>query len=222
MSHFEAGNLHGATMIKELPVDDFRFLNDEEIALFDIIRVDPNGRTMYLFQVDLLYPSELQDEHNDLPSCPNYFEITKDILSDVTIELDEEHGEKFQPQKNLAPALENKEKCICHSSNLKFYIEQGLVLTKIHKVLSFTWSAWLAPYINFNTERWKMAVNSFIKDFYKLMSDTVCTYSLICYFMVILHSAIAIIHQLYMIPYTLYCTNNLYSINFTLIYVYIS
>ena len=176
VNYFDAVNLYGATMIKQLPVGDFRFLSEDEIASFDIMKVDTNGSTGYLVQVDLLYPPELHDKHNDLPLCPSHLEITKDILSDVTIELGEKHGQKFRPQKKLAPTLENKEKYICHSSNLKFYIEQGLVLTKIHKVLSFTQSAWLAPYINFNTERRKLAVNSFTKDFYKLMSNAVSTY----------------------------------------------
>ena len=174
------------------------------------MKVDPNRSTGYLVQVDLLYPPELHDRHNDLPLCPSHLEITKDILSDVTIELGEKHGQKFRRQKKLAPTLENEEKYICHSSNLKFYIQQGLVLTIIHKVLS------LAPYINFNTERRKLAVNSFTKDFYKLMSKAVSTYLLICYF----HSKIVLIHHFYMIPYTLYKKMTyLYS---TLIHVNIS
>ena len=204
VNYFDAVNLYGGTMIKQFPVGDFRFLNDDEIASFDIMKVDPIGSTGYLVQVDLLYPPELHDKHSGLPLCPSHLEITKDILSDVTIELGEKHGQKFRPQKKLAPTLKNKEKYICHSSNLKFYIEQGLVLTKIHKILSFTQSAWLAPYINFNTERRKLAVNSFTKDFYKLMSNAVSTYLLICYFKVNIHSTVVLIHHFYMIPYTLY------------------
>ena len=128
--YYDAVNLYGATMIKQLPVGDFRFLSEEEIASFDIAKVNPNGSTGYLVQADILYPSELHDRHNDLPLCPSHLEITKNILSDVTIQLGEKHGQKFQPQKKLAPTLENKKEYICHSSNLKFYIEQGLVLKK--------------------------------------------------------------------------------------------
>ena len=119
VSYFDAVNLYGATRMKQLPVDNIQFLSGEEIASFDIMKVDPN-RSIY----------------------------------------------------------------ICHSWNQKFYIKQGLVLTEIHKVRSFKQSAWLAPYINFNTELRKMAMNSFTKDFYKLMSNADCTYLLICYFMV--------------------------------------
>ena len=176
VNYFDAVNLYGSSMCKLLPVGEIRVLSEEEIESFDIMKVDPNGSTGYRVQVDLLYPPELHDLHNCLPIAPSHLEITKDILSDVTIELGEKHGQKFRPQKKFATTLENKEKYICHSSNLKFYIEHGLVLTKIHKVFSYMQSTWLAPYINFKTERRKMAVNSFTKDFYKLMSNKVCTY----------------------------------------------
>ena len=36
-------------------------------------------------------------------------------------------------------------------------------LTKIHRVLQFDESPWLAKYINFNTEKWKEAKNAFEK-----------------------------------------------------------
>ena len=57
------------------------------------------------------------------------------------------------------------------------------MLTKIHKVLSFIQSAWLAPYINFNTECRELAAklptsSPRTSTIYKLMSNAVCTYLL--------------------------------------------
>ena len=100
------------------------------------------------------------------------------MLSEATIELGEKLGQKFRPQKKLVPTLYDKDGYICHSSNLKFYVEQGLVLKKIHRVLAFTQTAWLEPFIRLNAERRKSSINAFSKDFYKLMSNAVSTYLL--------------------------------------------
>ena len=46
-------------------------------------------------------------------------------------------------------------------------------LNKIHRVLQFDESPWLAKYINFNTEKRKKTKNDFEKDYFKLMNNTV-------------------------------------------------
>ena len=46
-----------------------------------------------------------------------------------------------------------------HYRNLKFYLSQGAILIKVHKILEFKQSAWMKPYIDFNTERRKEANN---------------------------------------------------------------
>ena len=68
-------------------------------------------------------------------------------------------------------SLEDKKNYVVHIRLLKFYLEHGLVLQKIHRVIKFKQSAWLKRYIDFNTNKRKQSTTDFEKDFFKLMNN---------------------------------------------------
>ena len=58
---------------------------------------------------------------------------------------------------------------MCIRDSLKL----GLELKAVNRVLAFRQSAWMKPFIDFNTEKQKAATNDFEKDFFKLMINAV-------------------------------------------------
>jgi hypothetical protein len=60
-----------------------------------------------------------------------------------------------------------------HYRNLKFYLERGLKLTAVHRVLRFEQHPWLKTYIMLNTEMRTKATTVAEKDFFKLMNNAV-------------------------------------------------
>ena len=57
--------------------------------------------------------------------------------------------------------------------NLQLYLDLGLKIKKVNRVLEFDQSPWLIQFFDFNTEKRKDAKNSFEKDFFKLMNNSV-------------------------------------------------
>jgi hypothetical protein len=85
----------------------------------------------------------------------------------------DEYNIKYDKTEKLIPNLYNKKNYVVHYRNLKLYIQLGMKLTKIHRVLSFNQSKWLEPYIKKNTEMRAKAKNDFEKDFFKLMNNAI-------------------------------------------------
>ena len=66
-----------------------------------------------------------------------------------------------------------KTEYVIHIRNLKQALNHGLVLQKVHRVISFNQNAWLKPYIDMNTDLRKKAKNYFEKDFFELLNNAV-------------------------------------------------
>jgi len=157
--YLDSNNLYGWAMSQPLPTGDFRWLDPDEVNL-----------ERY---TDLEYPEELHHLHNDYPLAPEKICITIDMLSDYSLETKKRHAVSSGKVSKLVTTLMNKEKYVLHYRNLQLYLSLGLKLTKIHRVLEFDQSPWLKEYIDFNTEMRKNAKNSFEKDFFKLMNNSV-------------------------------------------------
>ena len=120
--------------------------------------------------MDLEYPKELHTFHNDYPLAPEKLAIPYDILSNYCKKIADEHRIKVGDVKKLIPNLGNKTNYVLHYRDLQLYLSLGMELIKIQK---FRMSDWTKKYIDFNTKKRTNAVNSFEKDFLKMMINSV-------------------------------------------------
>ena len=80
---------------------------------------------------------------------------------------------KINGVKKLVPNLNDKKNYVIHIKALNQALKHVLILEKVHRVIDFNQSAWLKPYIDFNTQLRTQAKNDFEKDFFKLMNNFV-------------------------------------------------
>lgn len=136
-----------------LPYDDFEWVND--IENFNVFSVDNDSSEGYILEVDLDYPSEIHDSHNDLPFCPEHLKPPQ------------------SSQQKLLATLLPKKNYVIHYRALKQALLNGLQLIKIHKILKFKQSAWLKSYIDLNSSMRAEAKNAFEMNLFKLMNNAV-------------------------------------------------
>ena len=145
ITYLDANNLYGWAMCKRLPTRNFKWMDDGELMGWK--------KHACILEVDLEYPKELHDLHNDYPLAPERL-----VLGKV---------------EKLVPNLNDKIKYVIHYENLKLYESLGLKITKIHRGIKFEESTWLKQYIDLNTNLRANANNEFEKDFFKLMNNSV-------------------------------------------------
>ena len=81
ITYLDANNLYGTAMSEPLPVGNFRFLDQDEIADFDIMTIPADGDTGYIIECDLTYPEHLHVEHNNYLMAPEHLTVSFDMLS---------------------------------------------------------------------------------------------------------------------------------------------
>ena len=171
--YLDANNLYGWAMSQYLPTGNFRWMTEKQISKLNVARYNENSEKGLILEVDLEYPKELHDLHNDYPLAPEKVCVKKDMLSDYCKKIATKYNISTGLVHKLIPTLSNKEKYVLHYRNLQMYIDLGLKLKKIHRVLEFDQSPWLKQYIDFNTQKRSQAKNAFEKDFFKLMNNSV-------------------------------------------------
>ena len=147
---------------------------------FDVNSISAKSPIGYILEVDLKYPDELHVVHNDYLLAPEKLAISYDklkipygMLSDYCKKIADEYEIKVGGVEKLTPNLGNKSNYVLHYRNLQLYLSLGMKLIKIHRVLKFKQSDWMKKYIGFSTKKRANAANSFEKDFFKLMINSV-------------------------------------------------
>ena len=150
LQYLDANNLYGWAMSQPLPAGGFKWVDVNPNEIPELATRTDKG---YLLEVDVSYPKELHNPHNDLPFMCERMEING--------------------VEKLVPNLRDKKNYVIHIQALNQALQHRLRLDGIHQAIEFDQSPWLKTYIDFNTQLRRAATNNFEKDFFKLMNNSV-------------------------------------------------
>ena len=150
LQYLDTNSLYGWAMSQPLPTGGFKWVDVNPNEISELATRTDKG---YILEVDVSYPKDLHDSHNDLPFMCERMEING--------------------VEKLVPNLRHKKNYVIHIQALNQALQHGLRLDRIHRAIEFDQWSWLKTYIDFNTQLRTTATNDFEKDFFKLMNNSV-------------------------------------------------
>ena len=153
----DSNSLYASAMCYKLPFGKPKFDNDVTKYTVDYIsNLDPYGEYLYVFVVDIQHPSKLHDRYFKFP-----------ILCNQSIPPNDK-------TKKLMSSFYEKKSYTISVYILKYCLEKGLILKKIHHVIYAEQSDFVKPYITSNNKKrteCSIKKNKFGVDRYKLMNN---------------------------------------------------
>ena len=164
--YIDANNLYGHSKSQYLPYDEIKF--DNKIGLEDILNTPNDSDNGYFIEVDLTYPNNIKEKTKNFPFAPMNKKIILDNFNDFMKDI---KPDTYIQSSKLICDWSDKKKCLILYRKLKFYIRHGMIIDKVHNIISIRQSRWLEKYISFNTQKRNKVKNDFEKDFYKLLNN---------------------------------------------------
>ena len=119
--YIDAKALYSKAMSLSLPISNYVWLTKEQIKNFDLHYSRTNENIGYVLEVDLEYPKELHNKHNDYPLAPEHMLVTNYMLSP----FQDCFLKNKSNVKKLIPNLLNKTKYVVHYKTLQLYLNLG-------------------------------------------------------------------------------------------------
>ena len=122
--------------------------------------------------MDLEYPEELHNSHNDFPSGSGAHGDSKGVDVGVSPRRPRRRGGANRGPK--AGPQPPQQRSLCSSlQELAALPVTRHEAEKVHRALAFEQSPWMEPYIRMNTELRKKATIDFETNLYKMMNNSV-------------------------------------------------
>ena len=105
-------------------------MTDKEISKTNLGKYELDSKEGLILEVDLEYPKELHDLHNDYPIAPDKVKVSRNMLSTYFKKVAEKYNISIGLVSKLIPTLRDKKEYVLHYRNLQLYLDLGLKINK--------------------------------------------------------------------------------------------
>jgi len=123
-----------------LPQKGFQWVQDCNQLLIDLPNMKIDGNKGFVAEVDLLIPDYIHDFTDDLPLAPER-KLFGELSPFMKSLWEENESKTYNSKEKLLLTHETKQNYVIHFALLKFYLEMGVQVVKIHRAISFYQSA---------------------------------------------------------------------------------
>ena len=134
----DANNLYGWAMVQNLTTYGFKQKKGKDFTPEKIDKLVKKDKEVYLLEVDVEYPKELHENHNELPFLAERMKIMR--------------------EEKLVPNLQDKKGYVELIKALDQALKHGLKLKMVHRIIEFQHSKWMKAYIMLNTKLQRMSL----------------------------------------------------------------
>ena len=157
------------------PWRNYERIEDEEIInSLDWRNMPLDGKHGYFVNCSLSYPEALHDTHDNFPLAPELREVCYNDLSPYSKAAlaATSNNPKSYRAKKLMGTFYPRKNYLCHFSNLQLYLEQGLILDKVHFVIRFEQKKLYAPFMEKCLKLRREARSPFMKNTFKKLANS--------------------------------------------------
>jgi len=175
--NFDYNMLYCTGFTEPVPVEILDFLSESLKSNFTkdhIMSLAEDSEFGFYLEVDLSYPEEMHNYFNCFPPAPVRRSVKIHELSERQRKLRKKLNIKsnMKIEKLIADLHPNKN-YVLHYRSLQRYLQVGLKLDKVHKILKFRQQRVFARFMEFCAEMRKNSSNKFHSDMWKLVGNSI-------------------------------------------------
>ena len=176
--YLDANNLYRWAMSQYFTTGEFENLHSIsfpnihnywlEQLVGDLLEISDDNDYVFSLECDLEYPVEIKEKTKNFPLCPYQTKADPELF---TLYMNSVKQLNYKPTQKLVCDLTNKQKYMINYRMFKFYLSQGMNVTKIHTIYRFKQSPWLEKCIDRNTQKRTQARTNFENYLYNLLNN---------------------------------------------------